>query len=71
MKVIVCDIPAIVELGVVDGVNGIVISLDDFNDGREDILKEKILEAYRIKDKKINYKYDRSRFEALEDVFSK
>ena len=66
-----CDIPAIVELGVVDGVNGIVISLDDFNDGREDILKEKILEAYRIKDKKINYKYDRSRFEALEDVFSK
>lgn len=71
VKVIVCDIPAIVELGIVDGVNGIVISLDDFNDGREDILKEKILEAYRIKDKKINYKYGRSRFEALEDVFSK
>ena len=70
VKVITTDIPAIHELGVIDGVNGIVIPLNYF-DNNYDLLKNKVLEAYKNKDKSFNYSYDKERFINYLDIFGK
>ena len=70
VKVITTDIPAIHELGIVDGVNGIVIPLNYF-DNNYDLLKNKVLEAYKYREKSFSYSYDKERFIDYLDVFSK
>ena len=70
-KIITTDIPAIHELNVVDKENGIVIPLEYFNEGNEELLKNKLLEAYNLKDKKIDYEYSKNRFIDYNTVFFK
>lgn len=70
VKVITTDIPAIHELGIVDGVNGIVIPLNYF-DNNYDLLKNKVLEAYKYRDKSFSYSYDKERFIDYLDIFGK
>lgn len=70
-KIITTDIPAIHELGIVDKVNGIVIPIEYFDDGNEELLKEKLLEAYKMKDKTFDYNYDFDRFIDYKTVFFK
>ena len=70
-KIITTDIPAIHELNVVDKENGIVIPLEYFNEGNEELLKNKLLEAYNLKDKKFDYEYSKNRFIDYNTVFFK
>lgn len=71
IKVMTTDLPAIHELDIKDGVNGIIIPIEYFDDGKEDLLREKLLEAYEIKKLKFKYNYDYDRFKDYENIFSK
>ncbi len=68
-KVITTDVPAVHEVGVVDGVNGFIIPLEYFDDGNEELLKDKLLEAYKNKNLKFKYSYDHDRFSSYDDIF--
>ena len=69
VKVISTDLPAIHELGVKDGSNGFLIPLDYFDDGKETLLKGKLLLAYKNKDLKFEFNYDYERFKDYENIF--
>lgn len=71
VKVISTDLPAIHELGVEDGVNGFLIPLHYFDDGKETLLKGKLLLAYKNKDLKFEFNYDYERFKEYENIFNK
>lgn len=71
VKVISTDLPAIRELGVKDGYNGFLIPLEYFDEGKETLLKGKLLMAYKLKDSEFEYHYDKDRFSDYKSVFSK
>lgn len=70
-KIITTDIPAIHELNIIDNINGIIIPIEYFEDGNEELLKNKLLEAYKIKDKTFNYDYNTERFSDYNTIFFK
>ena len=70
-KIMTTDIPAIHELNVIDSVNGTIIPMEYFDDGNEQLLKRKILEAYKNKDLRFDYNYEYDKFSDYQNVFSK
>ena len=68
-KVIVTPLEAFFELGVKDGVNGIVIPHEYFDDGNEEKLKKVLLKAYKEKDKEIKFKFNEKLYDGYNDVF--
>lgn len=55
-KVVVTPVKVFEELGVKDGENGFIIPFEYFEDENKEKLREKVLEIYNNKDKKIKYK---------------
>lgn len=70
-KLLITTIPSAYELDLKDGINSILIPLRYFEERNKHLLKQKVLEAYRKKDIKINYKYEKSRFKEYQDLISK
>lgn len=70
-KVITTDLPSIYEVNIEDKVNGIIIPLEYFEEENKSLLKDKILEAYKNKNLKFDYTYDKKKFNQYKEIFSK
>jgi glycosyltransferase involved in cell wall biosynthesis len=70
-KVITTDLPSICEVNIEDKVNGIIIPLEYFEEENKSLLKDKILEAYKNKNLKFDYTYDKKKFNQYKEIFSK
>lgn len=68
-KIIATPLPALKELNTEEGKNLITIPFEYFDEENKELLKNKILEAYKNKDIKFKYTYDKSLFENYKDVF--
>lgn len=70
-KVIVTPLEAYDELGVVDGVNGVIIPFEYFDEENRDKLVEVIKKIYEDREKTIEYKFDESLYTGFNDLFIK
>lgn len=68
-KVIATKLEATDELEIEEGKNGILLPFDYFEDGNEDKLKEKLQEAYKIKDVKFDYVFKEELYKDIIDIF--
>ena len=69
-KVVVTPIPVLEEIGVQDGVNGIVIPFDYFEDGKEEQLKKVIQRMYDEIDKEMDYKLSDELLNGYDKIFT-
>ena len=70
-KVVVTPLPVFEEIGVVEGENGIVIPFEYFEKENKELLREKVIELYNNKNKKIKYEPVKLNFNRYRELFKK
>jgi hypothetical protein len=69
-KIVVTPLGMYEELGLKNNDIATIIPFEYFDDGNEDKLKEVILKMYKNKDKKVDYKLDKSLWNKYNDIFT-
>jgi glycosyltransferase involved in cell wall biosynthesis len=70
-KIIATPLPALKELNAEEGTSLITIPFNYFEENNKGILRQKVLKAYKNKDIKFKYKYEKSRSKEYKDIFNK
>ena len=70
-KIIATPLPALKELNAEEGTSLITIPFNYFEENNKGILRQKVLKAYKNKDIKFKYNYEKSRSKEYKDIFNK